>query len=554
MRWASIRGTAILNTLRRRHVAILAVALLATGVGADDRGLDQLAVPRIPVCCCYEPGPNPDWDAVHEMEEILEGGLEFQTFGRWTATATNPSTGTNGDPVTIRYSFLPDGTPMYGGAGELPLPSNLMATFNLLYGGNTSAWQGAIAAAFDRWTQLTGITFIHEPNDDGAATVNLPPGIIGVRGDIRIGGHNVDGQSGSNILAYSSYPNFGDICIDTSNLAFFANQFSNSLNLRNLIGHEIGHALGLKHSCPWNYTKLMEPFINAAFDGPQHDDVQGAHQLYGDRRENNDTQATATSLGLLQGGTLTLDDLSCDSAIDVDWFRFTIGGPEAVTVTVTPIGATYASGPETNGVCTPGTPYNSLVANDLAVEVRDSSGGLVAGANSYPAGQAESIVSLALLTYATPWYVRVMPGPGSAPQIYRLAITIADGASGSAVGSGCASGAVPNLSTTIPVIGAPVVISVTNALPNRPGMLVASYGAATSTSMGGGCTAYVDLGAYSQLASFTTNGLGTFTYVDVVPSIPTLVGLDLVLQAAIFPASGPMTFNLTNGINMQLGY
>jgi hypothetical protein len=535
--------------LARRAFVLVAMGLIV-GIGADDQGV---ARPRVPIACCYDPGETPDWDHVHECELALESGFESQIFARWTATATNPSTGVAGDPITLRYSFIPDGTPMYGGAGEPATPSNLFATFNPLFG-SAAAWQAPIAAAFAKWSQVSGVTFIHEPNDDGNPTANLLPGVIGVRGDIRIGGHAIDGPSGSNILGYSSYPNFGDITLDTTNLAYFANPFDNYRALRNLMAHEIGHAAGLKHVCPWNVTKLMEPFVSNAFDGPQHDDLLGIQRQYGDRFENNDTQATATDLGVLAAGTLVLDRLSCDGNGDADWFRFTTTGLQTLSVTVTPVGMTYLEGPEVSGVCTGGAAFNSLVANDLALEVRTGSGGLLGSANLHPAGAAESITGLALPSPGTSWYVEVIPGPANAVQLYQLQIALADTAGVVLVGSGCGAGSVPVLGVTVPVIGASMTVTVSNAAPNAAGSLMMSYGTPLPTSLGTGCTAYVNLTGLTELVEFVTSPSGTWTATGVVPQIPSLSGVDVVLQAAIYPTAAPIGFDVTNGVSAQVGY
>jgi len=106
------------------------------------------------------------------------------------------------------------------------------------------------------------------PNDDGNPISNVGsayPGSLGVRGDVRIGGHLIDGNS--NILSYNYFPNNGDMVIDTAD-NFYENLTGNSLGLRNVLAHEHGHGLGFEHVCLINQTKLMEPFISFAFDGP----------------------------------------------------------------------------------------------------------------------------------------------------------------------------------------------------------------------------------------------------------------------------------------------
>src|SRR5688572_24317672 len=62
---------------------------------------------RIPICCCLEPGDEPDFNLAQIMETVLSGGAAFQANYRWSNTATNGPTGTVGNPITLRYSFMP---------------------------------------------------------------------------------------------------------------------------------------------------------------------------------------------------------------------------------------------------------------------------------------------------------------------------------------------------------------------------------------------------------------------------------------------------------------
>jgi Matrixin len=201
----------------------------------------------------------------------------FQSSTRWTSTATNGSGLAQWEPIVLTWSYLPDGTPINGGAGEPSSASALQARLHDIYG-NFSTWHALFKEIFQRWSELTGITYIYEPNDDGADFPSTP-GERGVRGDIRIGGHLIDGNSG--VLAYNYYPDWGDMVIDTAD-SFFDDTSNNSLGFRNVLAHEHGHGLGLSHSCPVNQTKLMEPYISRNFDGPQFDDILGAQQVYGD--------------------------------------------------------------------------------------------------------------------------------------------------------------------------------------------------------------------------------------------------------------------------------
>ena len=84
-------------------------------------------------------------------------------------------------------------------------------------------WFGHVNEAYNRWSQLSGLTMTYEPNDDGAP-YNGATGAPGVRGDMRIGGHAIDGSGG--ILAYNFFPSSGgDGVYDT-----LGNSYENLLN------------------------------------------------------------------------------------------------------------------------------------------------------------------------------------------------------------------------------------------------------------------------------------------------------------------------------------
>ncbi|MBM3325125.1 MAG: hypothetical protein FJY66_05605, partial [Calditrichaeota bacterium] len=164
---------------------------------------------RPPLAFCVAPGTP--IEVVQQLEELLYGGhLDYQLGTRWSSTA-HGGTGGQGDPITLIYSYVPDGVYVPGGAGEPGSSNTLFATMNVKFG-STALWQSKFAQCFERWSQLTGITY-EWGSDDGASLFNSP-GVIGVRGDVRIACHNIDGQSG--ILAYNYYPNGGDMVLDAS--------------------------------------------------------------------------------------------------------------------------------------------------------------------------------------------------------------------------------------------------------------------------------------------------------------------------------------------------
>lgn len=366
----------------------------------------------------------------HLLRPSLQPGLgkaleKYQPAARWTVTATNGGGLTQGDPTVLTWSIVPDGTSIFGYAGEPTAPSNLQAFLTGIYG-SQAAWLAIIQQVFDRWSELTGITYVYEPNDDGAPFLqfSLSPGVLGVRGDIRMSGHFIDGTSGT--LAYNFFPNFGDMVLDTGDGTFF-NTSGNSLRLRNTLAHEHGHGIGLNHVCPVNQTKLMEPFLSLAFDGPRHDDILGAQRHYGDTFEHNDTAGTATGLGpFAPGDSVLVPDVSVDDDLDTNFFAFTVAANNAASITVQPIGLTYLQGPQnSNGSCSPGASFNSLTLHDLGVEVLDADGATVlATADLNPAGQSESLTGVPLPSGAGTYYVRVHGSTTNNAQLYQLGLSV----------------------------------------------------------------------------------------------------------------------------------
>ena len=412
-------------------LALLVPAALAAGAVAAP---DFTALPEdalVPMAC-FAPGTDPALvERYHQRfsssltSSLSGGGLKF-TFNdgdRWTTTATNGGGLGQGDPTVLTWSIVPDGTSIFGYIGEPTSPSNLRACLNSSYGSQAN-WLPLFQQVFDRWASLNGVTYVYEPNDDGSpwTSTNIASGVLGVRGDVRISGHFIDGNS--NVLAYNFFPNFGDMVIDTGDNTY-NNTANNSLILRNVLAHEHGHGLGLAHVCPVSQTKLMEPFLSTAFDGPQFDDILATHRGYGDTLEHNDTPGTASDLGsIAAGGSVMLDDRSIDDNSDPDLFRFTVGAGADASVTVTPLGSTYLSGPQNpNGSCSPGSNYNALDNQNLVLEILDTNGTTVlASANNTGAGGAESLTGIAL-PGAGSYFVDVS-GASNEAQLYELSLSV----------------------------------------------------------------------------------------------------------------------------------
>lgn len=370
------------------------------------------------VAFCF--APDTPADLIDAFEMARSGPDQFRLRTRWSSTATDGGGLVQGDPTTITYSFVPDGTVIPGLFGSSA--SDLFTAFDALYP-STAAWQAPFHQVFARWGELTGVDYVFEPNDDGAQLFGAP-GELGVRGDVRIGAMFIDGNS--DLLAFNAFPDNGDMVLDSGDTLFFGNPSAGALGLRNTVAHEHGHGLGIEHVCPVNETKLMEPFLSTAFDGPQHDDILSAQRLYGDAGEHNDSVGSATTLGALSGSPIPVGDVSIDDHLDADVFAFSVSGPETVNVSVNPVGSVYLEGPQFLS-CTSGTTFNSRAISNLAVRLLDTDGAtILADSDAFGRGFPESLVNVRLPGAGT-YYARVYTGGSvGSSQLYDLELSDAD--------------------------------------------------------------------------------------------------------------------------------
>jgi hypothetical protein len=383
-----------------------------------------------PPTFCFAPDTDP-----HIVETFAAADrtlrLRFSLANRWTSTATNASTGSNGSPITLTWGIVPDGVSLPASNGSPVAPSNLRAFLDNLYG-SEAVWRPQFEHIFDRWSQLVGVTYVGVTYDDGA-TFPSSPGVLNVRPDVRVGGKFIDGPS--NILAYNSYPNVGDMVIDTGD-DFFNDTSGDSRKLRNVVAHEAGHGLGLAHSCPITQTKLMEPFVSTAYDGPRHDDLRALHTFYGDAGKGNSSAATAIDLGsipvfgsrviglppapsILNGSTASID-----ASTDSDWYKVTVPGPGFLRVLILPTGLTYDASSQNcsgqDGSCCSGTMVNSLAGANLRFEIRNSisSGNqIISTVNNQAAGLSEDS-GLVTISSGGEYFVRVFGSNFTTTQLY----------------------------------------------------------------------------------------------------------------------------------------
>ena len=392
-----------------------------------------------PLARCWSPDtPLPVLFAYHAVEKaalaLKKRRKANQFFDRWSRTATNgPGQGVQGRPITLTWSIVPDGTPIASdpAIGDSDDPSSLRSRLATLYGGNTGApedqpWFPIFRDLFDAIGAQTGITYRYEPNDDGRAISGLNPGQTGVRGDLRLCGHPIDGDGST--LAYNFFPNHGDMVIDTSD-GWFEDLSGNSRRLANTISHEHGHGIGLEHVCPIDQTKLLEPFINTGFRGMQFDDIYTLQRWYGDpfeqhdNRRDNDSIQSARSLEVTAGSPFVFQWLSIDDNSDVDYFAISTPPGARLTARVIPSNMVYPEGEEHEQGCSAGHTFDSSGIHDLTLALLNPAGQVLASASNAPAGEPEEFNQLTLPTGGS-HFLRIAGDNTNAAQLYRLEVAI----------------------------------------------------------------------------------------------------------------------------------
>ncbi len=371
--------------------------------------------PSEAIHACFARNPDgsvPEPEVIATVNQFILDSFSgrYQFFGGEPSWASNVGT-----PVNLTWSFVPNTVNIPSGVGEPAANSALFEpgtnTMDDKFGGNRALWISQFQSVFNRWQALTGVNYTRVTAagvewDDGSAWGTSGNGTT--RGDIRIGMKPIDGAS--NILAYNASPTNGDMVLDQGeNWGASANSY---IFLRNVVAHEHGHGLGMAHVCPITTApaqgKLMEPFYEDRFDGPQQDDIRGVQRRYGDIYEPNGTPAVAFNLGTLAPSTAT--NLGTGSGVagastaglsggETDFYRFTVDQPRLVNISATPVGTTYLSGPQNaNGSCSAGTNINALAQHDLVLAVLPPNGTGVGTAyisvNATAAGVAESQTSV----------------------------------------------------------------------------------------------------------------------------------------------------------------
>jgi len=429
--------------------------------GDPSRGMKR--VPLGKVAACFADGTPPE--IVAAFMQGMIGGEEgqwpdpndlrnYNLTTRWNGTS-GATGGTAGNPASVTWSFAPDGLSIPSGVGEPTANNTLFATLDAQFAaqGGRARWVGLFQSVFDRWSQLTGLDYVRVTNgtndwDDGAGWTSSRSA---TRGDIRIAMKPIDGGSGT--LAYNFFPgtgSAGNMVLDSQDS--WNGSSNNWRFVRNTISHEHGHGQGLFHVCPIANSKLMEPFLSTAFDGPQQDDIRAGHGQYGDPFESNNTAATAFNLGSVSTNATTnfgstpaditfpTAPIPANSSImsihpnDAnDWYTISVPGSANFTFTATPVGTSYDDSTQANnGSCNSGNVLDALRQARLTVQVTSADGATVFGS-----GTAAALGNNAVATGSLPaagsyrlFVGRTGTHTNNKVQLYRLTLVTTPGAGG----------------------------------------------------------------------------------------------------------------------------
>lgn len=371
------------------------------------------------------------------LPQQVEAFIIDPTETPWISSATGGHT-SNGTAGTLTWSIVPDGTLISDGVSNLG-GSDLNAFLATNITGSASGFS-VISDALGRWDELSGLSLVYEPNDDGG-THNDKPGVLGVRGDIRIGGASIDGAG--DVLAFNFFPSSGgDMVLDTDEGSLFGNSSNNYRYLRNTIMHEFGHGFSLEHVNSTTDNLLLEPSIDTSFDGPQLDEVRAIQFFFGDAYEEansgagNGTANNASNLGSLSvGGSILIgedadvpsqaiassatDFVSISDADDQDYYTFTVSEYSSLSTELTPLGGTFTQSGDGGSPSS----FDASARSDLSFTIFDSNGLTVLGsADNTVEGGTESLESTILEPGR--YFARIL-GEADTIQLYMLELGLA---------------------------------------------------------------------------------------------------------------------------------
>lgn len=358
----------------------------------------------------------------------------------------NDSRSSKGDPVTITWGIVPDGTsmPKYAAGPGVKLKSNFVASIDKAYkvkgapkGSDYSKrpWLKILQKSLSEFESKTGITYKYVPYDDGSNfDYQSTPGTKNRKPDLRIGGLTLDTAKG--VRAYSGYPNSTG---HVPNIVFNTGHplFKDKKNLHYLIAHESMHSLGIGHMLVNKHPRFsaVDRFGLGIGQGPQFDDLLSLHMRYGDKYEKNggnDSVQKATVLGELKAGkklglgldakgltvkAAEVDFVSIDGKSDTDVYTFIVKEKVSATIKLTPRGPEYEYVAE--NISKNAKKINAAKLNDLKFTLAKK-GSTKLTVSKEPKGVAETMT-----TNLTPgvYYISVI-GQGDDPQLYSIEVSV----------------------------------------------------------------------------------------------------------------------------------
>jgi hypothetical protein len=121
------------------------------------------------------------------------------------------------------------------------------------------------------------------------------------------------------------------------------------------------------------------------------------------------------------------------------------------------------------------------------------------------------------------------------------------------VGGGCGGAGAPVFGCNPPQIGQSVFLTLATGTPNAAGFVYGLGIPGAPSPLGSGCVAEIDPGTAISLFPVTTDGAGAWGMGLMIPPNHSLVGIQAALQAALFNTSGPLGFDLSNGLIVTIG-
>ena len=427
----------------------IALGQAPAGATADAPKPARRAVSSYSMVTCYPGNLTPEQKAAVIRENgalpptlmAPDGQRYFYDISSWHGEAVLGPAG-QAQRAHLTYSFPADNVG-WGLAGiSARIPNVLNATLITTFGAaNLDKGHELMRQSLASWRKYSGLTYTESPDDntvEDQGTTRQP-----YRGDIRFGGNDLG--PASSVLAYDAFPDpaglalvgGSDMLINVGFFkpSYFQNSADNYVFLRNVVAHEHGHGLGFIHPVPCTSTKLMEPFISTNFEMVQVDERRAAGRNYGDRYSGNQSPATAKDFGSLTSPTIKSiiqRDLSTNGAgaplnTGEDWFKFTLGSSQSVSVSVTPTGDIYDNGQQYSGCDGITQSVDASAAGVLNIELRDATGTTVIASATGAPGVTTTLPAAARAagTYTVRvWDAGPNPSTNQVVQLYDMTVRV----------------------------------------------------------------------------------------------------------------------------------